>query len=80
LLCVGASNVLWLRLKFHESFQYRKDVELLEWAQRRATRMIRGLEHHSYEERLSESGFCSLENRKLPGRPHCSLPVLERST
>ena len=32
--------------------QYRKDVELLEWLQRRASKMIRGLEHLSYEGRL----------------------------
>ena len=31
--------------------QYRKDVELLKWVQRKATKMIRGLEPLSYEER-----------------------------
>jgi len=31
--------------------QYRKDVELLEQVQRRATKMIKGLAHLSYKER-----------------------------
>ena len=51
--------------------QQKKDVKLLGTSPEVNTKMLRGLEHLSYEDKLRELGLFSLE--ETPGRPHCAF-------
>ena len=59
--------------------QYRRDIDLLECIQRRATEMIQGMEHLSYKDRLSELGLFNLEKRRLWGDLIVAFQYLKQS-
>jgi len=46
---------------------YKRDTDILERVQQTATKMIKGLDHLSYEKRLRVLGMFSLEKTRLRG-------------
>ncbi|GAB0178738.1 cAMP-dependent protein kinase inhibitor alpha [Grus japonensis] len=56
--------------------QCKKDMELLDRVQKRATKMVRRLEHLAYDDRL-RIGVVQPGGEKAPGRTRSSLPVPE---
>jgi len=58
--------------------QYRRDMDLLKSIKRRARKVIHGMEHLSYEDRLRELGLFSLENRRFQEYLRAAFQYLQR--
>lgn len=47
------------------TFKLKKDMDILERVRSRAIKIIKGLEHLSYEKRLRDLGLFTLEKKRL---------------
>ncbi|PKU46128.1 hypothetical protein llap_3566 [Limosa lapponica baueri] len=57
---------------------YMTDIDKLDRVQRRAMKLVKDLEHNSYEEQLRELGLFKSGEKEAEGRPYCSLQLPEQ--
>ena len=59
--------------------QHKKDMKLTEQVQKRARRMIRGLEQFPCEKKIERLGLAHSGGEEALRKPHCGLPVFKGS-